>query len=193
MRRSISGRPPILIWKLLLLGIVIGSNNLATALALGALGQGHRRARVTLVFAAFEFTIPLIGLWLGRTAADWVEQNAGWIGPALLAMVGIWTISSGIRKQTDDERYVRRLTSWAGLMTLAALLSLDNLVIGFSLGTGDLPPLLVAATIALFSSVFTWTGMTLGTATRRHWERIGLVASGVLLLLVAGAAQFGWI
>ena len=46
---------------LIVLGVVIGANNLSAALALGALGHGHHRSRIVGVFAVFEFTVPLVG------------------------------------------------------------------------------------------------------------------------------------
>ncbi|HUG45987.1 MAG TPA: manganese efflux pump, partial [Sphingomicrobium sp.] len=71
--------------ELLILGAIIGSNNFATALALGALGQKVRRWRIVLTFGLFEFFIPLLGLWLGQRASGFVAGSVDWLGPALLA------------------------------------------------------------------------------------------------------------
>lgn len=181
-------------WKLALLGIVIGSNNLATALALGAHGQAERRLRICAVFGVFEFAIPLFGLWLGRAASSWVEERAGWLGALLLALMGTWGIVSGIRNRSHDEHYADRVTTWQGLVALAAVLSVDNLVVGFSLGIRKLEPFLVATVIAVFSVVFTWTGMSLGDRARRpQWERPVKIGSGGLLLALGGATYLEWI
>jgi putative Mn2+ efflux pump MntP len=140
--------------RLLGLGGVIGANNLAAALALGALGQAERRRRIVAVFGVFEFLIPLLGIWLGRQASGAVEEHAGWLGSVLLVALGLWSIAAAMRHRRDDERLAARVTTWRGLVLLAMGLSVDNLLIGFSLGLGGTEPLLVAGTISLFSMVF---------------------------------------
>ncbi len=62
--------------NLFILGAIIGSNNLAAALALGAIGAKTHRPRILLAFGTFEFLVPLLGLWLGRQAANLVAQEA---------------------------------------------------------------------------------------------------------------------
>jgi manganese efflux pump family protein len=176
--------------ELLILGVVVGSNNFAAALTLGALGQVRRRLRIAAVFGAIEFVVPLIGLWIGAAAADLIGSQARWIAAALLIGVGILAIVSGLRHRRDDERFVRLATSWGGLVLLAAGLSLDNLVVGFSLGLTRSAPLLVAGTIAAFSFAFTWIGITAGSHSRRHWERWAEVGSGLLLAALGTASIF---
>lgn len=179
--------------ELLILGVVIGANNFAAALALGALGQAARRWRVVAVFGAFEFTIPLLGMWLGQRASGWLAGQFGWLSWALLAMLGGWAVREGLRHRADDERLARRVTTWRGLGGLAAGLSVDNLIIGFGLGLTRLSPLSVATTIAVFSMGFSWLGMRLGCQARRHWEKWAKVGSGALLLALAIAMWRGWI
>ena len=72
-----------------------------------------------------------------------------------------------------------------GSNNLAAGLSIDNLVVGFSLGLRSYDPLSIAATIAAFSMLFAWVGIGIGDASRRQWERAAGVVAGVLLLMVA--------
>lgn len=51
--------------SLIILGAVIGANNLAVSLALGSLGQSGRYLRIVPVFGFFEFVMPPIGLSIG--------------------------------------------------------------------------------------------------------------------------------
>ncbi len=178
---------------LLVLGLVIGSNNLAAALALGALGQAARRCRITLVFGAFEFFVPLVGIALGAAMARSLGLQTSLVGAVLLVALGLIAIVGGIRNRSADERLARVATNWRGLVMVAAGLSVDNLVVGFSLGLGQADPLLVASTIAFFSVLFTWVGIGLGDMSRRHWERRAKLASGVLLLGLGVANAVGWL
>lgn len=169
--------------QLLALGLVIGANNLAVALALGALGQASRRGRIVAVFTLFEFVVPLVGIGLGQALARRLVAGVGWVGGALLVALGLWAIIAGLRRASeDDERLARRATTWGGLVVLAGTLSLDNLVVGFSLGLAGAAPVLVAATIAACSAAFTWLGLGLGSSSRRHWERGAEVGAGALLV-----------
>lgn len=179
--------------KLLILGAVIGSNNLAASLALGALGQSHRRWRIIPVFGTFEFMIPLLGMWAGRQASGAITARAGWLGVALLGGLGIWAILGAIREQPHDESFAERVTTWRGLILLAAGLSVDNLLVGFSLGLRNTPPWIVAATICVFSMSFAWLGLQLGDHARRHWERRAKFGAGSVLLTLALATHLEWI
>lgn len=179
--------------SLLVLGIIIGSNNLAAALALGAVGARERQYRVAFVFGLFEFFIPLVGIWLGSSAAMTVETHFAWLSPVLLIALGAWTVRAGIRYSPNDKRMILRLTTWHGLVLLAAGLSADNLIVGFSLGLARANPLLVAATIAIFSVIFTLSGVRLGSSARRHWERPVEITAGMLLIGLGLVNAAGWL
>jgi manganese efflux pump family protein len=99
----------------------------------------------------------------------------------------------GIRNRPDDQRLMQRITSWQGLMLLAATLSLDNLVVGFSLGMRRMDPWIVATTIAVFSAAFTWLGLKLGRAARRRWETYAEVLAGLMLVALGAATALGWL
>ncbi|MCL7489725.1 MAG: manganese efflux pump MntP family protein [Desulfobulbaceae bacterium] len=176
----------------IILGTIIGSNNLAVALAFGALGQVKRRFRIILVFGLFEFFVPLLGIWLGSAAAEAVGLQTTLVGAILLIGMGLVTVIGGIRNEGNDEKLARQVTRWSGLVLLAAGLSADNLIVGFSLGLGRAEPLAVAGTIAFFSVVFTWAGIHLGRESRRSWERSAKIGCGLLLVALGVATGLGW-
>ena len=176
----------------LILGFVIGSNNLAVALSLGAMGQSERRFRVMLVFGVFEFIMPLLGIGLGAATARAVGLHTNVIGAVLLIVLGLLTVIGGIRNRREDEKLAKQVTQWSGLVFLAVGLSIDNVVVGFSLGLGHVDPLAVATTIACFSVLFTWIGMRLGHESRRSWEQIAKIGAGMLLVVFGAANGVGW-
>jgi manganese efflux pump family protein len=178
--------------ELIGLGAAIGANNLAVSLTLGSLGQARRRWRIVAVFGVFEFTLPLIGLLIGRETADALAGSGRWLGAALLAALGLWTLRPS-EDPGEDERLARHVTTWRGLAGLAAVLSIDNLVVGFALGLGSTGPLLLAGVIAVFAVCFTLIGLELGAAGRRRWSRGARVASGTALLALAIAIATGWL
>lgn len=170
---------------LLLLGVVIGTNNLAVSLALGVMGQRAHRPRIVAVFGLFEFLMPLIGIWLGRRIAEALAANLSWMAPALLIGFGLSTLVGSGFRSFDHEALGRRAASWGGLVLLAASLSMDNLLIGLSFGLAEVAPVILAAVISVFSMLFTsaglWTGHRIAKRGRRRTE-----AGAGLLLILAG-------
>ncbi len=176
-------------FKFLILGVIIGSNNFATALALGSLGQRDRWRQILSVFALFEFGIPLVGLWLGRHASQMISGQIDWLGPTLLAGLGIWTIFETTRDSRTQEKLARWLTSWRGLFLLSAGLSVDNLIVGFGLGLSGFQPFTLATIIMIFSVTFAWIGLQLGERVRHNYETQAELLAGCLLL---GLAYADW-
>ncbi|MES3629748.1 MAG: manganese efflux pump [Longimonas sp.] len=179
--------------ELLVLGVVIAANNMAVALALGALKQYARRGRIILVFGLFEFFVPLLGITLGQATARWVEQEIAWAGALLLILLGGWTLASSMRQAEPEDTIARRITTWTGLAVLAAGLSLDNLLIGFSLGLGTIDALLVATTMCFFSVVFTWTGLYVGYRVGDAFRHYLTTAAGILLIVLGVLKTVQWI
>lgn len=179
--------------QLAVLGIVVAANNLAVSLALGSMGQLARRGRVVAVFGAVEFIIPFIGILIGRQTSERIESAADWVAPLLLLLMGLWAIRASFRGEDFDRSLAERLTTWQGLIVLSLGLSIDNLVVGFSLGLRRGDPLLIASVIAVSSMIFSWIGMTLGGRADHAWENRSQFVAGVLLIGMAAATWKGWL
>jgi len=179
--------------QLLILGAIIGSNNLATALAIGSLGEVARRWRVVLVFAVFEFTIPLVGLRIGRQASQAAASYVSWLGPVILLVLGGWIVFSALRSTDDAQELAEKVTSWRGLIALSAALSIDNLIVGFSLGLGEIDPLSLAATIGGFAIVFAYLGMAIGNRAQARHRKITKAGTGVMLVALGAAVAMGFV
>jgi manganese efflux pump family protein len=176
---------------LLALAVAVGANNFAAALGLGALGQARHWPRIALVFGTMEFAVALGGIWLGRQAAMWLDALAGWLGPALLIAVGLWVASAPWRGVGRARREAAALTNWPGLLGLAAGLSIDNVVVGFSLGLGGADAWLAASIIGVAAMVFAIAGVRLGRASRGAWETPATVAAGAIMIAVGWAVALG--
>jgi putative Mn2+ efflux pump MntP len=179
--------------SLLAFGVVIALNNLALSLALGALDGRRHLWRILTVFAVFEFTVPLVGVWLGREMAQAVAADLAWIGPVILAGLGSATLLSLRTDRRDRARLARAMTSWRGLAALSAGLSTDNLLVGFGLGLGGVSPLALATTIMACSVSFAAAGLHVGHRTSRDYERPSMAVSGVALIGLAVASALGWL
>lgn len=143
------------------------------------------------MFGAFEFCVPLLGMMLGQTASKTFADAFDWLGPALLALLGFWTIFSALRPQQEARQLASRVTTWWGLIGLSAGLSVDNLIVGFSLGLGRVEPLVLAATIAAFSMAFALIGLSLGHRAQASHRRLAETATGLLLIGLAISVMVG--
>lgn len=177
---------------LLLMGLVIGSNNLAAALAIGSLGEKKRWWRILLVFGIFEFLMPLIGVWIGEKASTMVGEAASILSVIILLGLAGVSFYAASKPAKTDKNLAKKITSWKGLLVLEMGLGLDNLVAGFGLGIGnrELSPLLLALTIAAFSVFYTWFGLFTGNKVATKWQNYAELGAGVLLCALAGMSWF---
>jgi putative Mn2+ efflux pump MntP len=162
----------------------------AVAAALGMTRPTRaQRIRFSLLFAAFEGGMPVIGLLvgagLGRVIGDWSEYVA------IAALVGLGAYMLWVRK--DDEERVRKLAASRGpaVIALGLSVSLDELAIGFSLGLLNVPIVpaivLIAAQALVVSQVGFALGSRVGAAAREGAERL----AGAVLIVIAGALLVG--
>jgi len=179
--------------NLLILGVVIGSNNLAVSFALGALGRSKYHARIIFTFGFFEFTVPLVGILIGNFFSEMISEYASVVGAALLVILGGVAVYKSFGKAEDGEELAAKITTWKGIVFLAVGLSLDNLIIGFSLGLKNADPLMIAGAISLCSMVFSFSGLKLGKALSARWQKLTERISGFLLIALGVATYFGWI
>ena len=115
--------------KYLLLGIIIGANNFAVSLTLGATGHYERKQRVLVTFGIFEFTVPLLGSLIGKSFSTWLQSNLNWLPPTIFILIGVITLIGLIRGTSKN---MSRITSTKGIILLAFGLSIDNLALGWS-------------------------------------------------------------
>lgn len=144
--------------KLVAFVIPLGFDTFAVAVLLGIRRLAPLRPAVT--FALFEATMPLIGLWLGRFAGARFEAPAQVLGGLIL--IGV-AVHIG-REALEDDEEVEGLTFGTLRLAVAAGLgvSMDELAIGFPMGTSGLPIPLTLAAIGAQTFVVTFVGIAAG-------------------------------
>jgi manganese efflux pump family protein len=191
---------------LLLVAAAVGVSNLVAAVGLGVSGVDARtRWRVGLVFGAFEAGMPVVGLLIGQHVATQIGQTSRWIGGALLVGVGLVGLIGPIRVRRQGQPPDPAPASHPGQLSLPRLLlsglalSLDNLVIGFALGTYQTGILLSALVIGSVSVAMSLAGLEIGARvgqwTRQRQgprgDKLGDRVGGALLILVGIAVAAG--
>lgn len=176
---------------LILLAIAIASNNLAFAFGLGALGTSRYHLRIVLIFTLTEFTIPLVGLFIGQFLSSFIDKYATITGSLILIGLGIYTIYSTFKSKEQKEGSIEYVASIKGLLLVALGLSTDNLLVGFSLGLGGVNPLKLALFIAFFSMVFTFIGLKTGKYIKINLGKYVQAFAGIVLIVLGIINYFG--
>jgi len=169
---------------LLLVGLSVGMGNFAASIAIGLGGVSKSlRLRIALVFGTFETVMPVVGLLIGQQLANFLGGNANIIGGGLLSLTGIYLVISSFKK-TDKSEVKQASKDWGKLLMAGFCLSIDNLIVGFSLGTRKVPLLLAVVVIGLTSITLSLIGLELGNKLGSRVEEYSEVLSGLILVLV---------
>ena len=183
---------------LVLVALALGIDNLAASVGIGVSGvRAAVRARVAIVFGVFEAGMPVLGMALGRPASAHLGGTAQWLGGGLLVVVGLHQVIGALRhrRAAGSRAAGSELAggerddcpeSWGTVQLLASglVLSMDNLVVGFALGTYHVSIEVAAVVIGVVSVAMSLAGLELGARIGTALGERGALASGIVLLSV---------
>lgn len=176
-------------FRLVLTAVSLGLSNFAAAIGIGLSGvDANLRVRVALVFGAFEAAMPLLGLGIGSYLAEPLGGSSRYIGGFLLIATGVYTTMQARR---IPPREPRRSDSLGLLLVTGAALSIDNLVVGFALGTTGVSLAVAVPLIAFVSVGLSLLGLELGDKLGTLVERRSGEVGGAVLMLVGVAVASG--
>jgi putative Mn2+ efflux pump MntP len=173
--------------------IAVGLSNFAASIGIGVAGATARtRLQVGVVFGLFEGGMPVIGLLLGERLASTLGKTSHWVGAALLIGAGLYGLFQAVRTPASHPGKVipaaggTPLHGWRLLITGIAL-SLDNLTVGFALGTYHVGLALAVVVFAGVSVGLSLIGLEIGSRLGGRSQRRGELLGG-LILVGTGAA-----
>jgi putative Mn2+ efflux pump MntP len=192
---------------LVLVALALGIDNLAVSVGIGVSGvRAAVRARVAIVFGVFEAGMPVLGMVLGRSLSAHLGDTAQWLGGGLLVVVGLHQVIGCLRRsraagsrtaggraaasQPEDSH-----GSWGNVQLLASglALSIDNLVVGFALGTYHVSIEVAALVIGAVSVAMSLAGLELGARIGTALGERGALAGGIVLLGVGVVMAAGFL
>jgi manganese efflux pump family protein len=194
---------------LLLAACAVGLSNLAASIGIGISGVNARiRLQVGLVFGVFEAGMPLVGLLIGRGLATEVGLVVRWPGAILLMLMGALGVFRSLRaRRANPSQPGAQATSMMPqrgtdsprvpaarsirLLASGLVLSMDNLVVGFALGTYGIGIAVGAIVIGAVSVVMSLAGLELGGLVGRWAGRRTEQMSGMILIAVGAAIAGG--
>ena len=180
---------------LLLVAVSLGLSNLAASVGIGVSGiEARTRWRVAVIFGLFETGMPVIGLLAGRSLASTLGHAAHWIGAALLIATGAYAVIQAIRsagRPNDDDRASPAGQGTWRLVITGAALSIDNLAVGFALGTYHVSLAVAAIVIGAVSVTMALAGLELGSRLGARAGGRGELLGGLVLIGVGAAIAAG--
>jgi putative Mn2+ efflux pump MntP len=181
---------------LLLVAVSLGLSNFAAAIGIGVAGVDARtRLRVGVIFGVFEAGMPILGLLLGHSLAHTLGHAAHWIGAALLIATGLYALIQSIRsrRRGDNDHQAEPVTGQrtGRLLITGIALSIDNLAVGFALGSYHVSLLLAAVTIGAVSVSLSLAGLELGHRLGTKTGENGEILGGLVLIAVGIAIATG--
>jgi manganese efflux pump family protein len=179
---------------ILLVAVSVGLDNFAAAIGIGLSGLDAKlRIQVALVFGLFEGGMPIVGLLIGRSLTHLLGDRAHLIGGVILALTGLYGIvTSVIERRSEHPPSPERHRGGLGhLIVAGAALSIDNLIVGFALGTYHVSLVVAALVIAIVSVGMSLIGLELGRRLGMRVGEYGELLGGAVLMLVGVAIGFG--
>ena len=162
--------------------VAVGLGNFGASIGIGLSGTTlATRVKVGIVFGIFEAGMPLVGLLAGRGVARALGNVSGYVGGTLLIGIGAWQLVQAFRASS---RELSPPASLRRLLLTGLALSMDNLVVGFSLGVQHTP---VAEAIVVFAAVsvcLSLLGLEVGRRLGAAVEFGAEYAAGFVLMAV---------
>ncbi len=159
---------------------------LAVSISMGISVPGFKvrhGVKLGLYFGLFQFAMPVIGYFLGRSIASYIQAIDHYIALGLLGFIGIKMIIEALRAEDEEAGSGDPLKAKL-LVILAVATSIDALVIGVTLAITGEPLWLNASVIGIVCFVLCLLGGTLGRHLGKAFGKWSGVAGGIVLIAI---------
>ncbi len=134
---------------------------------------------------------PILGLALGHSLASTLGHAARWVGAGLLIATGGYGLLQALRTGAAGASGPPAAQHPGRLLVTGIALSIDNLAVGFALGTYHVSLVLAAAVIGTVSVAMSLAGLELGARIGLRAGQRGEFLGGLVLIGVGVAIGTG--
>ncbi|KMK78265.1 manganese efflux pump MntP family protein [Alkalihalobacillus pseudalcaliphilus] len=165
---------------IVLMAVALAMDAFSVALGMGMLGLRLKRIFIIgIVIGLFHIIMPLLGMATGVWMSSLLGVITVYIGGALLLLIGIQMIYSSFR--SEEEAMIKPVGF--GLIVFSLSVSLDSFSAGLSFGMIGAKTALTVLCIGLFSMVFAWIGLILGSRLKHMIGSYGVFFGGCILIM----------
>ena len=179
------------LFEVLMLAVGLAMDACVVSAGAAASGRtsGHRGTfRLSFHFGLFQFLMPIVGWFAGRTIAGAIMVIDHWVAFAILAFIGGRMIRNGLKPEPDDERGDPS-KGWS-LVMLSIATSIDALAVGFSLAMIDVAIWTPAVLIGIVTAAMSVMGLNLGSRLGARFGHRMEIVGGVILIFVGARIVF---
>jgi putative Mn2+ efflux pump MntP len=173
------------ILEIVLIAIGLAMDAFAVSLGVGTTrhAKGYRASiRMSFHFGLFQALMPIIGWFAGTTIAPLIAVFDHWVAFALLVIVGVRMIQSGL--SPEAEPHESDPTRGFTLVLLSVATSIDAFAVGLSLamlGVTIWYPVVVIGVVTVFLS---FLGSRLGNRLGLQFGKVTEIIGGGVLILI---------
>ena len=181
----------MLLIDVLLIAVGLAMDACVVSAGAGASGRssgGRATFRLGFHFGIFQFLMPILGWFAGRTIAGAIASVDHWIAFVLLGIVGGRMIRSGIKGEEDTEADDPS-KGWS-LIILSIATSIDALAVGFSLAMIEVDIWFPAVVIGIVTAGMSVAGLRLGARLGARFGNRMEIVGGVILIFVGARIVF---
>lgn len=165
--------------------IAVGLDNFGAAIGIGtSYGRSRYRWQVAVVFGVFEAGMPVLGIVAGKAVASLIAGVAPIVGGVAVGLLGLLTVVTTLRHGSGHAATRRPALGLGRLLVLGFVLSLDNLAVGFALGSVKVGLVAVVVVIGVVSVALSLLGLELGGRLGGRVGERGELVGGLALMAV---------
>lgn len=172
------------ILEIILIGVGLSMDAFTVSISKGlSIKEGRVKAMLTAGawFGGFQFLMPIVGYFAGRTAAKAIDQWDHWIAFVLLLLIGGNMIREALK---DDPESTSASMNPGEMALLAVATSIDALAVGVTFAFTDTHIFQAACLIGVTTFLLSAAGIRLGRLVGSRFEQNAEIAGGVVLILV---------
>ncbi len=168
------------------MALALGADSFCLSLGLGSQGIDKTKMWIFTGLVGLLHTIfPLMGFFIGHTALHYLGTLTRLLGAGILIIMGIKIILASGRQTACGQKY---LLNGYDIGILALGVSIDSLLIGFSLGTFEYNSLEMALIFGFMAAFLTRLAFFLGSRVKNLIGSCGYVTG--LILIALGVKAF---
>lgn len=142
---------------------------------------------IAFSFGFFQAMMPLIGYFLGGSAAKYIEPVDHWIIFVILGGIGAKMIYDAVTEEDEDEGFDRngcKTFDIKGLLILSVATSIDALAAGITFAFLDVKIQTIVAFIGVTTFICSLIGVVIGNIFGARFQSKAEVAGGATLIAI---------
>ena len=169
-----------------LIGIGLAMDAFAVSISNGISVTGFGKKECVkqgIYFGGFQFLMPLVGWFLGKSVKGYIEAFDHWVAFILLFIIGFNMLREAFSAKEEDCESCVKLTNKL-LFFQALSTSIDALAIGISFAILNINILAAAGVIGIVTFIISFTGGVIGKKIGSVFEKKAEFIGGGILIII---------